>query len=336
MNHRDIDIFNITDADIEYLDSITDTAYYGLNDKKVTDVTYRNSKYTKTFDLSLNFHELQTRLGIENMVIKPYKLNLYTKGSFFKVHRDTHLPGLVATLILILPTTYTGGEIRFGDFYPEATMDKSKLRFIYFDIGVEHSIGEVTSGHRISLVYNVLNPSHSSNKSTVHFDHMPDEMYQELLRTATQFCKRKKNILFGDDKYRNDIFYRLFEDLKKQFKIIKVAVESHSHDPATYDITNIGVVYDIANYEESEHGGHACRFRNPRCEGDLKDMVEGRYKVKHKLFPLSTALREDSMQHIPGVGNEPPEYDKASDVEYYVAYLINPSNVHYVTPNYDD
>ena len=343
MNTRDINIFNVTDDDIKYLDSITDIAYYGLNDKKVTDVGYRNSKYTKTFDLSLNFHELQTRLGINEMLIKPYKLNLYTKGSFFKVHRDTHLPGLVATLILILPTTYTGGEICFGDYYPETRMDKSKLRFIYFDIGVEHSISEVTSGHRISLVYNVLHPAHSSNQSTVDFDEMPDEKYEDMLRDAIEFCKDKRNILLGESKYRNDIFYKFLEDLKKKFEIIEVGVELGSYNPVTHNISDIVEVYDTelsCEVLDIEHGGHGCWINNRDESCGLKDMVVRKYKVEHQLFPLSLALRRDSMSHVTGYGNEPVGMDSASNIEYYAGYLINPSNMskvtHYEDHEYDD
>jgi hypothetical protein len=40
-----------------------------------------------------------------------YKLLLYEEGGFFKTHRDTEkADGMFATLVLQLPSTFTGGE----------------------------------------------------------------------------------------------------------------------------------------------------------------------------------------------------------------------------------
>jgi len=39
-----------------------------------------------------------------------YKLLVYDEGSFFVSHRDTEkVPGMFATLVLVLPSTSTGG-----------------------------------------------------------------------------------------------------------------------------------------------------------------------------------------------------------------------------------
>ena len=41
-----------------------------------------------------------------------YKLLLYDEGSFFARHRDTEkAPGMFATLVVVLPSTLTGGEL---------------------------------------------------------------------------------------------------------------------------------------------------------------------------------------------------------------------------------
>ncbi len=41
-----------------------------------------------------------------------YKLLVYDEGSFFVSHRDTEkAPGMFATLVVVLPSLYTGGEL---------------------------------------------------------------------------------------------------------------------------------------------------------------------------------------------------------------------------------
>jgi hypothetical protein len=41
-----------------------------------------------------------------------YKLLVYDEGSFFMSHRDTEkVLGMFATLVLVLPSTPTGGEL---------------------------------------------------------------------------------------------------------------------------------------------------------------------------------------------------------------------------------
>jgi hypothetical protein len=326
VNTREIDVFNVTDEDLKYLDSVTETAYYSHKNEKVTDVSVRNSKYTKTFDLNLDLRILTKQMAIGKMLVKPYKLNLYTEGSFFAAHRDTDRPGLMGTLILILPTTYTGGEISFGDFNLEATMPKDKLRFIYFDAGLEHSISTVESGYRITLVYNVLNPSSKSLiKSNVRFTVVPQQIYQDLLREAIEFCDDKQNILFGQHKYRNDIFYKLLEDLKKKFPVKDVAVEKdkHAYCPTKpSDILHVVTVYEINEpYEDDFQDEYDSEER------DLESLAVETYVVEHVLFPLASDLKEHSIQmwRTTGYEGNSPEQTEYQ-LECYTAFLINPSN----------
>ena len=52
-------------------------------------------------------------LGVsEPIAAELYKLLLYDQGSFFVSHRDTEkAPGMFATLVLVLPSVSTGGEL---------------------------------------------------------------------------------------------------------------------------------------------------------------------------------------------------------------------------------
>lgn len=324
VNTREIDVYNVKNEDIEYLNGVMEVAYYSDNNKKVTDVNVRNSKYTKTFDLNLNVEAIMKKMGLTNMFLKPYKLNLYTKGSFFAAHRDTNRPGLAGTLILILPTSYTGGEISFSGQNLESTLPKNKLRFIYFDIGLKHSINTVSSGNRITLVYNVfdINSSKSLLEPKVTLTCIQPEIYTKLFEEAVKFCVDKRNILFGECKYRNDIFFRLLKDLEEKFDIVDVVVEKndHSFDPKTNDISKVSVVYKVD--EDAEH-----RDWDWGSEQDLEDMAEETYEVEHVLFPLVSTLKEHSVQGYRDsssryTGNSPEQSEY--EIECYSAYLINP------------
>lgn len=90
-----------------------------------------------------------------------YKLLLYEPGSHFKPHRDTEkAPGMFATLVVVLPSLWTGGDLvvrhasatrRFG---PELDSAFS-TRYIAFFADCEHEVTPVTSGYSLALVYNL-------------------------------------------------------------------------------------------------------------------------------------------------------------------------------------
>ncbi len=91
-----------------------------------------------------------------------YKLLVYDQGSFFVSHRDTEkAPGMFATLVVVLPSLYTGGElvVRHKDRAVTLEMrapDPSEVAFAAFYADCPHEVLPVTSGCRLTLVYNLL------------------------------------------------------------------------------------------------------------------------------------------------------------------------------------
>lgn len=91
-----------------------------------------------------------------------YKLLIYEPGGFFKPHRDTEkADGMVATLVISLPVSGTGGEliVRHQDrdtVVDMRTDEPSELVFAAFYADCEHEILPVTDGHRVCLVYNLI------------------------------------------------------------------------------------------------------------------------------------------------------------------------------------
>ena len=66
-------------------------------------------------------------LGIQESVSAEfYKLLIYDTGSFFVNHRDTEkAPGMFATLVIVLPSPYTGGELVVRHRQREVSLDLS-------------------------------------------------------------------------------------------------------------------------------------------------------------------------------------------------------------------
>jgi predicted 2-oxoglutarate/Fe(II)-dependent dioxygenase YbiX len=102
-------------------------------------------------------------LGVsEPIAAELYKLLLYDQGSFFVSHRDTEkAPGMFATLVLVLPSVSTGGELVIRHQDREARLDlkceePSEAAFAAFYADCVHEVLPVTSGCRLAVVYNLL------------------------------------------------------------------------------------------------------------------------------------------------------------------------------------
>ena len=90
-----------------------------------------------------------------------YKLLVYDEGGFFLTHRDTEKTSdMFATLVIVLPSIYTGGELVIRHLGREARLDlgcsdPSEAAFAAFYADCEHEVLPVTSGCRLTLIYNL-------------------------------------------------------------------------------------------------------------------------------------------------------------------------------------
>lgn len=121
--------------------------------------------------------------------------NVTAKDSFFRPHKDTpRSEKMFGSLVLVLPKPHEGGALLLRDRGHEFTFDSALalsdhdgpgIAYIAFYSDVEHEVTTVTSGHRVTITYNLyfdedvpLNPAatlpDSSFKST----------FENLLRDA--------------------------------------------------------------------------------------------------------------------------------------------------------
>ncbi len=92
-----------------------------------------------------------------------YDLLLYEPGGFFLPHRDGEkLDRMVATLVVVLPSSFEGGELIVRHDGQERSInfrsDRESafhIHFAAFYADCEHEVRPLTKGHRLCLVYNL-------------------------------------------------------------------------------------------------------------------------------------------------------------------------------------
>ncbi|KAI0277142.1 hypothetical protein BGY98DRAFT_1107893 [Russula aff. rugulosa BPL654] len=105
---------------------------------------------------------LESKRGIKAEL---YKLNIYGKGSFFKHHVDPpRSEKMFGSLVVVFPTPHEGGalflrrhghEWIFDSGQALATVDRPTIGYVAFFNDIEHEVAPVTSGHRITVTYNL-------------------------------------------------------------------------------------------------------------------------------------------------------------------------------------
>jgi predicted 2-oxoglutarate/Fe(II)-dependent dioxygenase YbiX len=158
----------------EQLVAVAERAPYGRGEDTLVDTDVRRTwqigadrvriegkHWAQTLDAILA--RIAAGLGVaEPITAELYKLLVYDQGSFFVSHRDTEkVPGMFATLVLVLPSMSTGGELVVRHKGREVRLDlrcedPSEVAFAAFYADCVHEVLPVTQGCRLTLVYSVL------------------------------------------------------------------------------------------------------------------------------------------------------------------------------------
>jgi predicted 2-oxoglutarate/Fe(II)-dependent dioxygenase YbiX len=107
---------------------------------------------------------VQQELGLEDQKVSAhlYDLLLYERGGFFLPHKDGEkLDRMVATLVIVLPSKFMGGDLVVRHEGEERVIDfssskgKFAIQYAAFYADCEHEVKPLTEGHRLCLVYNL-------------------------------------------------------------------------------------------------------------------------------------------------------------------------------------
>ncbi|MCF6251321.1 MAG: 2OG-Fe(II) oxygenase [Methylococcaceae bacterium] len=158
----------------EQLVKVAERAPYGKGYETLVDTEVRRTwqinvnqvnlsgKYWQK-DLADIVNHVKLDLGVDCAVsAELYKLLVYDAGCFFSSHRDTEkTDGMFATLIIVLPSLYSGGELLVRHQQEEVKLDlrsqePEEISFAAFYADCVHEVLPITEGCRLTLVYNLI------------------------------------------------------------------------------------------------------------------------------------------------------------------------------------
>jgi len=125
-------------------------------------ITFANPKWDAIV-LSIT-NQVRLALGLNDTKLHAnfYKLLVYESGSFFLPHRDGEkLDGMVATLVIALPSPHTGGELivthegRREEITFAGAASGHEMSYAAFYADCNHEVRPVRDGYRLCLVYNL-------------------------------------------------------------------------------------------------------------------------------------------------------------------------------------
>ena len=98
--------------------------------------------------------------GAKKVTAELYKLLIYRKGDFFRLHQDTQYSAhMFASLLFFIPVKYTGGEFHIfepGNDNVVHIRDRKvsgMCSWLAFYTDVRHQVQEITEGFRVALNY---------------------------------------------------------------------------------------------------------------------------------------------------------------------------------------
>lgn len=181
-------------------------AKFGKADQTIYDASVRDTHEIPQDALTVNIDNIDTLMEniSKDMGIKaPLKLQphlhnmlVYQKGQFFKPHQDSEkLEGMVATMIVVLPSAHIGGTLNVTHknkkkkFKSEAIYPK-KVSYFAFYADCEHEVDPVTEGYRVVLTYNLVLEKTEDEKN-IEF-----ENYNALKEKVVDYMKNNERFTY--------------------------------------------------------------------------------------------------------------------------------------------
>jgi predicted 2-oxoglutarate/Fe(II)-dependent dioxygenase YbiX len=161
-------------AQAEALIAVAEQAPYGRGTETLVDTAVRRTWQIDAARVRLRGQRWgedlaavveRVRLGLAvagSIEAQLYKLLIYDEGSFFVPHRDTEkAPGMFATLVVVLPGDYSGGELVIRHRGQEVRVDlhreePSEAAFAAFYADCPHEVLPIAAGYRLALIYNLV------------------------------------------------------------------------------------------------------------------------------------------------------------------------------------
>jgi len=169
-------IFPLTKDQIDPLIAMAKPAQFGWCDQTILDESVRKvweipknkvkigkKQWRAKFEPLLK--KIKTDLGLpekSTLTADLHNMLIYEPGHFFKPHQDSEkTDGMVATLVVVLPSQYDGGELIVDhngvkQSFKFKASQLNKFSCVSFYADCYHEVQPVTSGYRVTLTYNLV------------------------------------------------------------------------------------------------------------------------------------------------------------------------------------
>ena len=163
--------FPVTPAKARKLLGLGQPARFGRGEETVTDPEVRDTweipkhlVHAQWNDVTLKdiFATVKEELGLPNaaeLTADLHSLLVYEQNQHFLAHQDSEKDdSMVGTVVVTLPSSYTGGELMVGhnEEWKAYQGSKTALSLVAFYADCRHEVLKVQSGYRITLTYNLL------------------------------------------------------------------------------------------------------------------------------------------------------------------------------------
>ncbi|MFY9928381.1 MAG: 2OG-Fe(II) oxygenase [Streptosporangiaceae bacterium] len=163
--------FPVTPAKARKLAGLGQSASFGRGEETVTDADVRDTWEIPKHLVRAGWDDatltdilatVKEELGLPHaaeLTADLRSLLVYEPNQFFLVHQDSEKDdSMVGTLVVTLPSSYTGGELMVGhnEEWKAYRGSKTALSLVAFYADCRHEVLRVTSGYRITLTYNLL------------------------------------------------------------------------------------------------------------------------------------------------------------------------------------
>ncbi|MBU3062675.1 2OG-Fe(II) oxygenase [Nocardia sp. NEAU-G5] len=213
-----------------------------------------------------------------------HSMLVYEPGQFFRRHQDSEkADGMIGTLVVTLPSAFTGGELVIEQQGTKVTDQGSpeELSFVAFYGDCEHEVLPVTDGFRITLTYNLVAKGRTRPDTAAFATHPSAALLAEQLRA--HFTTPMELSTWSVDRQReigppHQLVYLLDHqysqhgfgwDQLKGGDAARTGLMLAAADIAGYD-TSLALAEVEDSYEEDEYSMMIYRQRWERVEGGWK------------------------------------------------------------------
>ncbi len=163
--------FPVTPAKARKLAGLGQPARFGRGEQTLTNPDVRDTWEIPKHLVRAEWNDAMLRvilatvkeeLGLPNaaeLAVDLHSLLVYEPNQFFLAHQDSEKDdSMIGTLVVTLPSSYTGGELMvgLGGQWKTYRGSKTALSLVAFYADCRHEVLRVQSGYRITLTYNLL------------------------------------------------------------------------------------------------------------------------------------------------------------------------------------